>query len=94
MRHFTFGTEILLSENFQLRIGYNHQRRQELKLRDDSKSGMVGFSFGFGVKIKKFRLDYARSIYSLAGASNHIGIAIRLNDFKKTDNKIETKTIE
>ena len=66
-------------------MGYNHQRRQELKLKEDSKSGMVGFSFGFGIKIKKFQFDFARSIYSLAGASNHIGITTKLSDFVKKE---------
>lgn len=75
MRHITFGAEILLSKNFHLRAGYNHQRRQELKLKEGSKSGANGFSFGFGVQIKKFKFDFARSIYSLAGSSNHIGIS-------------------
>ena len=94
LRHFTFGTEILLSENFQLRVGYNHQRRQELKLKEDSKSGMVGFSFGFGIKIKKFQFDFARSIYSLAGASNHIGITTKLSDFVKKEAEKSKETNE
>lgn len=89
LRHFTFGMEVLLSKNFQLRTSYNHQRRQELLLRDGSKSGLNGFSFGFGLKIKKFSLDFARSIYSLAGATNHIGISTNFGELltKKGKNR-------
>ena len=80
LRHFTFGVEVLLTKNFELRVGYNHQRRQELVLKEGSKSGTNGFSFGFGLKIKKFRFDFARSIYSLAGATNHIGITTNFSE--------------
>ena len=91
LRHFTFGVEVLFSENFQLRFGYNHQRRQELVLREGSKSGANGFSFGFGFKIKKFRFDYARSIYSLAGATNHIGITTNFSELLSKSDKKESK---
>ncbi|MFT6715988.1 MAG: hypothetical protein ACJA0Q_000617 [Saprospiraceae bacterium] len=93
LRHFTFGTEILFSENFQLRFGYNHQRRQELVLKEGSKKGTNGFSFGFGLKIKRFSFDFARSIYSLAGATNHIGISVTFGEQlqKKEADKEEEK---
>jgi len=80
LRHFTFGTEVLLTDNFQLRFGYNHQRRQELVLKEGSKKGTNGFSFGFGLKIKRFSFDFARSIYSLAGATNHIGVSVSFGE--------------
>ena len=83
LRHFTFGVEFLMSENFHLVAAYNHQRRAELTLSGEGKSGLVGFSFGAGVKIKKFRINYARSIYHLAGGTNHIGISTNLGAFKK-----------
>jgi hypothetical protein len=85
-RHFTFGTEILLSQNFHVRFGYNHQRRQELVLKEGSKKGTNGFSFGFGLKIKRFSFDFARSIYSLAGATNHIGVSVNFGEqLKKSE---------
>lgn len=92
LRHFTFGTEILLTKNFQLRFGYNHQRRQELVLKEGSKKGTNGFSFGFGLKIKRFSFDFARSIYSLAGATNHIGISVNFGEQlqkKEADKEVE-----
>lgn len=78
MRHLVFGIEILPSENFILRAGYNYQRRQELKF--DEKGSTVGFSAGFGLKIKRFRLDYGISRFHLAGSSNLFSLAINLND--------------
>jgi hypothetical protein len=78
MRHLVLGFEILPSENFTLRAGYNYQRRQELKFND--KASMVGLSAGFGLKIKRFRLDYAISQYHLAGSSNLFSLAININN--------------
>src|ERR1051326_281458 len=60
-RHFVIGGEILLSKNFHLNVGYNYQRRQELKL--ESHPGIAGFSFGFGIRISKFHLSYGYAKY-------------------------------
>ena len=79
MRHVVPGVEILISKNIHLRVGYNYQRRQELKL--ENRPGMTGFSFGLGIKISKFQLSYGRASYHLAGASNHFTISTNLNDF-------------
>lgn len=78
MRHLVLGIEVLPTENFTLRAGYNYQRRQELKF--DEKGSTVGFSAGFGLKIKRFRLDYGISRFHLAGSSNLFSLAINLND--------------
>lgn len=78
MRHAVLGIEILPTENFILRAGYNYQRRQELKY--DDKLSTVGFSMGFGLRLKRFRLDFASSRFHLAGSSNLFSLAINLND--------------
>jgi len=78
IRHMVLGLEILPSENFSIRAGYNYQRRQELKFND--RAAMVGLSAGFGVKIKRFRLDYAISQYHIAGSSNLFSLAFNINN--------------
>ena len=78
MRHTVLGIEFLPSKNFILRAGYNYQLRQELKF--DDKLSSVGFSFGFGVKVKRFRLDYANTRFHLAGSSNLFSLSINLNE--------------
>ncbi len=79
MRHLLLGTEIMPSPNFTIRAGYNYQLRQELKL--EQKLSTVGFSLGFGIRIKRFRLDYSTTRYHLAGSSNHISLAVNLNRY-------------
>jgi len=81
MRHLIFGVEFIPFENFYLRAGYNYQRRQELKI--SSRVAMVGFSYGFGIKISKFHLSYGRATYHLAGASNHFSISTNFSSFYK-----------
>ncbi|MFI5164067.1 MAG: type IX secretion system protein PorQ [Bacteroidia bacterium] len=79
-RHLVFGVEILLSKNFHLRVGYNYERRQELKLANTG-AGLTGFSFGFGLKISKFNISYAYARYSVVGGSNHFTISTNFSDF-------------
>lgn len=76
MRHVVLNAEILLTENFHVRFGYNYRKRQELRIVE--KPGFAGISWGFGLKISRFHLAYGRSIFSLAGGSNHITVSTNL----------------
>src|SRR5690606_38258413 len=80
-RHINFNGEFLLGkrENFRLRIAYSHMLRQELKL--ETAQSLAGFSFGFGMKISRFRIDYGRSVYHLAGGVHHLSIGTRISEF-------------
>jgi hypothetical protein len=81
-RHFIFNGEFLLGkkENLRLRIGYNHLMRKELSL--ENYRSLSGFTFGAGIKINRFRLDYGRTNYHLAGGLNHLSISTNLREFK------------
>lgn len=78
-RHIVFGGEFVPTRNFSFRIGYNYQRRQEMKV--ESKRSTVGFSWGFGFRVSKFNFSYARAAYHLAGSPNFLSIAFNLGDF-------------
>lgn len=79
MRHMVIGIEFVPSQNFYVDFGYNHRRRQELAI--DSKMSTVGFSWGFGFKVYKFRFAYGSARYHLAGTSNHFSLSTNLSDF-------------
>ncbi len=81
MRHIILGVEFNPINNFYVRAGYNYRRRQEMLI--ESKTSTIGFSWGFGVKISKFHINYGRATYHLAGASDHFSISTNLNSFKK-----------
>lgn len=80
-RHINLGVELLFSKNFNARIGYDHQKRKELALQ--SRGSTIGFSFGFGIKIKKIEFSYGSARYHLAGSTNQFSLAANLSDFTK-----------
>jgi hypothetical protein len=84
MRHVVVGGEILIGKAVSLRMGYNYQRRKELLI--SSRPGLVGFSFGAGIRIYKINISYARAAYHIAGGTNTFSITANLGDFytKKT----------
>ena len=47
----------------------------------ENAKGMVGYSWGFGLRISKFHLSYANSIYHVAGRTNHFTISTNLGDW-------------
>jgi len=82
-RHFIFNGEFLFGkkEIIRLRLGYNHLRQREMRIRNFRT--FAGFSFGFGLKIKQFRLDLGQSNWHLAGGVTHLTISTNLREFKR-----------
>ncbi|MFN8394960.1 MAG: type IX secretion system protein PorQ [Bacteroidia bacterium] len=80
-RHAVIGTEFLITKGFNIRAGYNHMRRQEL--RSLNRGGIAGFSFGVGIKIKMFRFDYALSSYHAVGPTHQFSLSSNIGGFKK-----------
>lgn len=78
-RHMIFSGEFLFgkTENLTLQFAYNHQRRQELTVSYASRS-LTGFSLGFGLKIKRFRINFGHQFYHLAGGNNHFSLSTKL----------------
>jgi hypothetical protein len=82
MRHAIIGVEFAPGKgNFLIQLSYNYRRRQELKLA--SRTSLVGFSFGFGIKISKFKLSYSHANYHLAGGTNTFTLTTNFSDFLK-----------
>ncbi|MCX6181652.1 MAG: type IX secretion system protein PorQ [Bacteroidetes bacterium] len=83
-RRATLGVEFVPVESFALRVGYNYQRQQEMKLGGDNKLGMVGFSLGLQIKIKMLTFQYAWASYSVAGSAHFLSVSAKVSDFKKS----------
>lgn len=82
MRHVVLGAELTIAKVFSVRVGYNYQRRQELKL--SGKAGLAGFSAGFGLRIKMFNLSYTRSVYQAGSMNpNYITLGVNFQEFTK-----------
>jgi hypothetical protein len=55
--NFTLGAEFLMSESVRLRFGYNNKQRKDMKM--GTSSGLAGFSFGGGIILRDYQIDYA-----------------------------------
>ena len=77
LRHVILGAELFPEKGFNLRLGYNFRRSQELKILE--QRNFSGLSFGIGLKFNKMRLNYTHSRYSSAANTSFIGIQINLN---------------
>lgn len=80
-RHFTIQTEILLTKNIHIRVGFDYNRRKELMLVE--RPGIAGFSVGTGLYFSKFSLDYGFVVYSGAGFNNLLTFTTNLSKWRR-----------
>lgn len=76
LRHVILGAEFLPGKSFNLRVGYNFRRAEELRLED--KRSFSGISAGVGIRFGKLRFDYSYSRYTLAANTSLFGLMINL----------------
>lgn len=74
--HLSGGIELFPEQAFNLRLGYNVKRGNELAVLD--QRSFAGLSFGFGIKISSFRFDYSHVRYHNASNINQIGLMLDL----------------
>ncbi len=81
-RHFIFNGEFLIGarENFRLRFGYNNFLRQDMAVPDFGS--LAGFSFGVGIKVNRFRIEFGHLVYHIAGGVTHLSVSTNLKEFK------------
>lgn len=95
-RHLIPGVEIIITKNFNLRVGFNYKRRAELVLAD--KQGLAGFSFGAGFMVTYFQFSWAYAQYSPGFGTNYFSISTKFSDIndynKKRQQRRETKAKE
>ncbi len=82
-RHFIVNGEFLFGRRkmFNVRIGYNHLLKKELKVQN--LRSIAGFSFGVGFRLKMFQISYGHGAYHLAGGTNHLSISTNIQRFTK-----------
>ncbi len=71
---FTLGAEFLMSESVRLRVGYNNEKRKELKLGTSSE--LAGFSVGAGFLFQEYQIDYAFNSYGKIGGLHRFSIGM------------------
>ena len=75
-RHTIVGIEIFPEGGFNLRLGYNLRRGEELRIVE--RRAFAGLSAGFSLRLNKLRLSYAYSKYSTAASTSTFGLNINL----------------
>lgn len=77
-RHFVFGAELFPERKLTLRLGYNYRRSKELQIANIRTLG--GFSYGFGLNLKKIQLNYALTKFHPNANSNAFGLIVNLDN--------------
>jgi len=81
MSHLIINTELVFGKGLLLRFGYNDLRRRELALPDART--WAGFSWGFGIKVRRFMFSYGSASFYSSNATNHFSIIANLQSLNK-----------
>ena len=76
IRHTILGAEIFPEGGFNIRLGYNFRRGEELRIVD--QRNFSGLSAGISIKMNKMRFSYTHAKYTSAANSNFFGLQIDL----------------
>jgi hypothetical protein len=77
LRHCIIGAELFPDRVFNVRFGYNFRRSAELKLQNART--FSGISFGFGIKLNRFKFNYAHSKFHSAANTGTFSLEIDLD---------------
>ena len=73
---FSAGAEVTLSRVLTLRLGYNNEKRTELKI--GSFAGLAGFNLGVGALISHYQFNYGFSSMGAIGGIHRIGVSTKI----------------
>ena len=76
LRHLILGAELFPEGGFNLRLGYNFRRSEELRIVD--QRSFSGISVGVGIKLNKMRFSYTHARYTSASNTSFFGLQIDL----------------
>lgn len=76
LRHLVLGAELFPDKGFNLRLGYNVQRANELRINETRT--FAGLTFGFGLKVRKIKINYAFNKYHPATDSHTFNLNLDL----------------
>lgn len=75
--HVAVGAELFPGRDFNLRLGYNFKRGNELAV--DGIRSFSGLTYGFGIRMNAFRLEFGHGNYHTSGGANHFSLIINLD---------------
>jgi hypothetical protein len=78
LQHVILGLELFPKRSFNLRLGYNFRRAEELRVMEHRN--FSGISVGFGLKFNKLKFNYSYSRYTLAANTSLFGLTINFQE--------------
>lgn len=76
LRHIILGAELFPQKGFNIRLGYNFRRSEELRILEQRH--FSGISVGVGIRFGKIKFDYSYSRYTVAANTSLFGLMIDL----------------
>ena len=77
LRHLILGAELWPEKGFNLRLGYNFRRAEELRIVD--QRNFSGLSVGVGIRLNSMRFSYTHARYTSASNTSFFGLQIDLD---------------
>ncbi|MEP6930426.1 MAG: type IX secretion system protein PorQ [Flavobacterium sp.] len=74
LRHVVVGVELFPKKAFNIRMGYNFRRGEELRVEE--QRNFSGVSLGFGLKMNRLKFNYSYSKYTLAANTSLFGLIL------------------
>ena len=75
--HIVVGGEFVVSKSLVCQLGYNYLHRVEM--REETGNGLLGFSYGIRLRLKKFAFSIARNALYIQGTSTQFGLLFYTN---------------
>lgn len=78
LRHVILGAELFPTKGFNIRLGYNFRRSEELRIIDQRH--FSGISAGFGLRLGRIKFDYSYSRFTVAANTSLFGLSINFDN--------------
>lgn len=78
LRHVSISGDLDF-KSFNAQLGYSFRARGEMTI--PSRRTSAGLTYGLGIKLYKFRVNYSRKYVHIAGRMHHIGVTVNLDEF-------------
>ncbi|WP_179019258.1 type IX secretion system protein PorQ [Winogradskyella forsetii] len=81
LRHLILGAELFPEGGFNIRLGYNFRRAEELRIVD--QRNFSGLSVGVGIKLNRMRFSYTHARFTSASNTSFFGLQIDLDSRRR-----------
>ncbi len=73
-RHLNFAAELCIGQKFFARVGYSYRQTREMRSNTLTNINLSGFSYGVGVRARRFEFNFARNNYHLGQSPNYLSV--------------------